>query len=190
MSNEKTTRKLSNSKEKKLSLSKPGTLLASTGSLKQVQASKAGLQTANGKQMGSKQSPRVVDDKGKFNGKLSESHKHLCGTPKDRLDKEYFFSSMVYLQSKIEPNEKDKEKASLILNKISQKISGNSKPNLEGKVPNLKIGLQQPPLVTSPRTDLAGSGREMYKPKAKSFRSTNSVYMINAVNNFEKKKVT
>jgi serine/threonine protein kinase len=191
MSNDKSSRKLSNSKDKKVSLGKPATAFtATTGSLKQVQASKAALYPKDSKLVGTKQSPRVVDDKSKFNGKMSESHKHLCGTPKDRLDKEYFFSSMLYLQGKAETGDKDKEKASLILNKISQKISGNAKTSLDAKVPSLKIGLPQPALVTSPRTDAIGSGREMYKPKAKSFRSTNSVCTLTAASQPDKKKVS
>lgn len=190
MSNDKSTRKLSNSKDKKLNIVKTSGLLTNTvSSLKQVQPQKGPLSSKEPKVVGSKQSPRVIEDKSKFNGKMSESHKHLCETPKDRFDKEYFFSSIVHLQNKADSIDKDKEKASLILNKISKKISGKTKSSLEAKVPNLRIGFQQPSLVTSPRTDAVGSGREMYKPKAKSFRSTNSAYMINAVNNLDKKKV-
>ena len=190
VSQDSTNRKLSNSKDNKFSFMKNGNIQGSSSSLKNNQMNSQSKNTISSKQQKATPKPhshRVIEEKGKFTGKLSESHKHLVSTPKDKGDKDYFFASMVYLQPKVDVPEKDKDKASLILNKISKKISTNIKTSIDVKVPPIKFGIQQPILSTSPRGDLIGFGKELFKPKAKSFRSSNSIYTFAAAANQEKK---
>lgn len=189
-SQDSTNRKLSNSKENKFSFMKNGNIAGSSSSLKSNQVNSQSKQALNNKQQkvqGKPQSHRAIEEKGKFTGKLSESHKHLVSTPKDKGDKDYFFASMVYLQPKVDMAEKDKDKASLILNKISKKISTTNKGSVDVKGSAVKYGIQQPQLSTSPRNDLTGFGKELFKSKAKSFRSSNSIYSFAAVANQDKK---
>ena len=117
--------------------------------------------------------------KSKMVSKLSESQRLACKTPQERFDKEFFFKSMVNLQLKLENQEKEIAKSTLILNKISKKMS-NSKSGLEKK----RFKLQSPVAFTQ-KPESSSNGKEVFKPKAKSFRSAYSIFNIS-----EKKQQT
>lgn len=122
-----------------------------------------------------KGSPRVEDKFGKLSGKLSESQKLVSSTPKNKQDKEQCIQSMLF-QSSRENFDKEKDKATQILTKISKKIT-NPKSSLDSK----KAKAAPPPPVQniiSQRTETPSSFKEVFKAKAKSFRSSNSIHHI------------
>ena len=124
--------------------------------------------TKKGAQKGS---PRQ-EDKGKSSGKLSETQKLILSTPKEKPEKDHLFQSMVYHNPR-ETHDREKEKAALIVNKISKKIA-NPKSSLDGKRDK---GLVQQ-IALSHRIETPGTSKEVFKTKAKSFRSSNSIHNI------------
>ena len=143
-----------------------------------IKSSKSGI--SNSKKLSNKTMSRN-QSKPKMSGKLSESQKLLCRTPQERLDKDHFFKSMVNLQTKLESYDKDAGKSTLILNQINKKMASSKNG---GEKRRVKV---QSPLAIAQKTDGPASGKELFKQKAKSFRSAYSIFNLQTPTAHDKK---